>query len=98
MWRSEVTVKTFFDLFSLAAFSLASKIAPQEMLKDVAKDVAEKMICFKQLVAIPSFHLLSKTDPVCAFDICAVRVPLRHSRSQGLKSNHLKTGRVGRPK
>lgn len=40
MWHSEVTVKSFFDLFSLAAFSLASKIAPQEMLKVVAKDVA----------------------------------------------------------
>lgn len=80
MWHSEVTVKFFFDLFSLAASSLTSKIAPREMLKVVAKDVAEN-ICFEQLVAIPSFHFLSKTDPVCAFYICAVRVTLRHSRS-----------------
>lgn len=80
MWHSEVTVKSFFDLFSLAAFSLTSKIAPQEMLKVVVKDVADNIICFEQLVAISSFHLLSKTDPVCAFDIWPVWVTLRHSR------------------
>lgn len=68
------------------------------MLKVVAKDVAANIISFQQLVAIPSFHLVSKTNLVRAFDICAVRVALRHSRSQGPKSNHLKTGRVGRPK